>query len=162
MVWDGEGREKNCVPLTAPRGTRPPPAPRTGEGRGGVATSAVGPVTCHKAGPISFAPPPPHPHIFAGKDAEWSERWADGVLWLYRWIDHVRVQTRPPLRPPLPPRLHSTASPSIPSAVIGDVATKRELGCRPISLQDGYLGFSKFLDFDPQNFKKQVFLEKVL
>ena len=29
-------------------------------------------------------------------------------------------------------------------------------------LQDGYLGFSKFLDFDPQNFKKQVFLEKVL
>ena len=30
------------------------------------------------------------------------------------------------------------------------------------SLQDGYLGFSKFLDFDPQNFKKQVFLEKVL
>ena len=30
------------------------------------------------------------------------------------------------------------------------------------SLQDGYLGFSKFLDFDPQNFKKQIFLEKVL
>ena len=30
------------------------------------------------------------------------------------------------------------------------------------SLQDGYLGFSKFLDFDPQNFKKQNFLEKVL
>ena len=30
------------------------------------------------------------------------------------------------------------------------------------SLQDGYLGFSKFLDFDPQIFKKQVFLEKVL
>ena len=30
------------------------------------------------------------------------------------------------------------------------------------SLQDGYLGFSKFLDFDPPNFKKQVFLEKVL
>ena len=30
------------------------------------------------------------------------------------------------------------------------------------SLQDGYLGFSKFLDFDHQNFKKQVFLEKVL
>ena len=30
------------------------------------------------------------------------------------------------------------------------------------SLQDGYLGFSNFLDFDPQNFKKQVFLEKVL
>ena len=30
------------------------------------------------------------------------------------------------------------------------------------SLQDGYLGFSKFLDFDPQNFKKQFFLEKVL
>ena len=29
------------------------------------------------------------------------------------------------------------------------------------SLQDGCLGFSKFLDFDPQNFKKQVFLEKV-
>ena len=29
-------------------------------------------------------------------------------------------------------------------------------------LQDGYLGFSKILDFDPQNFKKQVFLEKVL
>ena len=28
------------------------------------------------------------------------------------------------------------------------------------SIQDGYLGFSKFLDFDPQNFKKQVFLEK--
>ena len=24
-------------------------------------------------------------------------------------------------------------------------------------LQDGYLGFSKLLDFDPQNFKKQVF-----
>ena len=30
------------------------------------------------------------------------------------------------------------------------------------SLQDGCLGFSKILDFDPQNFKKQVFLEKVL
>ena len=30
------------------------------------------------------------------------------------------------------------------------------------SLQDGYLGFSILLDFDPQNFKKQVFLEKVL
>ena len=30
------------------------------------------------------------------------------------------------------------------------------------SLQDGYLGFSKFLDFDPQHFKKQAFLEKVL
>ena len=30
------------------------------------------------------------------------------------------------------------------------------------SLQDGYLGFSKFLDFDPQNLKKQIFLEKVL
>ena len=29
-------------------------------------------------------------------------------------------------------------------------------------LQDGYLGFSTFLDFDPQNYKKQVFLEKVL
>ena len=28
------------------------------------------------------------------------------------------------------------------------------------SLQDGHLGFSKFLDFDPQNLKKQVFLEK--
>ena len=24
------------------------------------------------------------------------------------------------------------------------------------SLQDGYLGFSKFLDFDPQNFKKKI------
>ena len=30
------------------------------------------------------------------------------------------------------------------------------------SLQDGYLRFSKFLDFDPQNFKKTSFLEKVL
>ena len=30
------------------------------------------------------------------------------------------------------------------------------------SLQDGYLGFSEILDFDPQNFKKQVFMEKVL
>ena len=30
------------------------------------------------------------------------------------------------------------------------------------SLQYGYLGFSKFLDFDPKNFKKQVFLVKVL
>ena len=29
------------------------------------------------------------------------------------------------------------------------------------SLQDGYLGFS-FFYFDPQNFKKHVFLEKVL
>ena len=28
------------------------------------------------------------------------------------------------------------------------------------SLQDGYLGFSKFLDFDPQNFKKQLFWKK--
>ena len=28
------------------------------------------------------------------------------------------------------------------------------------SLQDGYLGFSEILDFDPKNFKKQVFLEK--
>ena len=28
------------------------------------------------------------------------------------------------------------------------------------SLQDGYLGFSKFLDFNPQNFKKQVFSGK--
>ena len=25
-------------------------------------------------------------------------------------------------------------------------------------LQDGYLGFSKILNFDPQNFEKQVFL----
>ena len=30
------------------------------------------------------------------------------------------------------------------------------------SLQDGYLGFSKILDFDPQNFQKQVFLGKLL
>ena len=30
------------------------------------------------------------------------------------------------------------------------------------SLQDGYLGFSKFLDFDPQNLKQLVFLEKVI
>ena len=30
------------------------------------------------------------------------------------------------------------------------------------SLQDGYLGFSIFLDFDPQNFKKLIFLGKVL
>ena len=30
------------------------------------------------------------------------------------------------------------------------------------SLQDSYLEFSKILDFDPQNFKKTVFLEKVL
>ena len=30
------------------------------------------------------------------------------------------------------------------------------------SLQHGYLGFSKFLDFDPQNVKKQIFLQKVL
>ena len=30
------------------------------------------------------------------------------------------------------------------------------------SLQDGYLELSKFLDFDPQNFKKQLFWEKVL
>ena len=30
------------------------------------------------------------------------------------------------------------------------------------SLQDGCLGFSNFLDFDTQNFKKQIFLEKVL
>ena len=31
------------------------------------------------------------------------------------------------------------------------------------SLQDGYLGFKKKkMDFDPQNFKKQVFLGKVL
>ena len=30
------------------------------------------------------------------------------------------------------------------------------------SLQDGYPGFSKFLNFDPQNFKELVFLEKVL
>ena len=29
-------------------------------------------------------------------------------------------------------------------------------------LQVGYLGFSKFLDFDPQNFKKQFFGGKVL
>ena len=28
------------------------------------------------------------------------------------------------------------------------------------SLQDGYLGFSKFLDFDPQNFKKTNFSGK--
>ena len=28
------------------------------------------------------------------------------------------------------------------------------------SLQDGYLGFSKLLDFDPQNFKKQLFFGK--
>ena len=39
-----------------------------------------------------------------------------------------------------------------------NVSKQRKLNC----LQDGYLGFSKFLDFDPQNFKKQVFLEKVL
>ena len=30
------------------------------------------------------------------------------------------------------------------------------------SLQDGYLGFSKCLDFYTKNFKKQIFLEKVL
>ena len=30
------------------------------------------------------------------------------------------------------------------------------------SLQDGYHGFSKFWDFDPQNFKKLMFREKVL
>ena len=30
------------------------------------------------------------------------------------------------------------------------------------SLQDGYLGFSKILEFDPQHFKKQVFLGKLL
>ena len=29
------------------------------------------------------------------------------------------------------------------------------------SLQDGYLGFSKILDFDPKISKKNVFLEKV-
>ena len=29
------------------------------------------------------------------------------------------------------------------------------------SLQDGYLGFSNFFDFDPQKFKKQNFLGKV-
>ena len=29
------------------------------------------------------------------------------------------------------------------------------------SLYDGYLGVSKFLDFDPQNFKKILFLGKV-
>ena len=28
------------------------------------------------------------------------------------------------------------------------------------SLQDGYLGFSKFLDFDPQNFKNNFFWKK--
>ena len=28
------------------------------------------------------------------------------------------------------------------------------------SLQDGYLRFSKFLDFDPQNFKNKFFWEK--
>ena len=28
------------------------------------------------------------------------------------------------------------------------------------SLQDGYLGFSKLLDFDTQNFKKQIFWKK--
>ena len=30
------------------------------------------------------------------------------------------------------------------------------------SLQDGCLGFSKILDFDPQKFKKHVFLGKLL
>ena len=30
------------------------------------------------------------------------------------------------------------------------------------SLQDGYLGFSKFLDFDPQNFKKKIFWKSAL
>ena len=29
-------------------------------------------------------------------------------------------------------------------------------------LHDGYLGFSKVLDFDPKNIKKQVFLGKVI
>ena len=40
------------------------------------------------------------------------------------------------------------------------VAKQRKLN----SLQDGYLGFSTFLNFDPQNFKKKTsfFLEKVL
>ena len=28
------------------------------------------------------------------------------------------------------------------------------------SLQDGYLGFSKFLDFDPKNFNKKFFWKK--
>ena len=30
------------------------------------------------------------------------------------------------------------------------------------SLQDGYLGFSKFLNFDPKNFKNNFFLGKLL
>ena len=34
------------------------------------------------------------------------------------------------------------------------VSKQRQLN----SLHDGYLEFSKFLNFDPQNFKKQVFL----
>ena len=39
-----------------------------------------------------------------------------------------------------------------------EVSKQRKLN----SLQDGYLGFSKIMDFDPQNFKKQVVLGKVL
>ena len=38
------------------------------------------------------------------------------------------------------------------------VSKDRKLNC----LQDGYPGFSKFLDFDPQNFKTYVFLGIVL
>ena len=128
--WGGEG-QKNCVPLTAPRGARPPPAPSTGEGRGGVATSAVGPVTCHKAGPISFAPPPPHTHTYS--PGRTRDGLSGGLTPCCGCIDLVRVQTRPPgLR--CHRRLDVTASPYIPSAVMGDVAAKRELGCRPFTI----------------------------
>ena len=36
------------------------------------------------------------------------------------------------------------------------VLKQRKLNC----LQDGYLGFSIFFDFDPQNFKKNIFFLK--
>ena len=135
MVWYGEGRKKNCVPPTEPRGARPPPAPSTAEGRGDVAPSAKGPVMCHKAG-LSPLPPPPTPtHTYS--PGRTRDGLSGGLTACCGCIDHVRVQTRPPPPPGLSAataRLDVTASPSIPSAVMGDVAAKRELGCRPFTI----------------------------
>ena len=139
MVWYGEGRKKTVyrsLSRAAPVRRSAPSTAGGGGGRGGVAPSAEGPVTCHKAGPISFAPPPPHHHpTHTYSPGRTRDGLSGGLTACCDCIDHVRVQTRPPPQASAATaRLDVTASPSIPSAVMGDVAAKRELGCRPFTI----------------------------
>ena len=123
---------KKTVPLTEPRGARPPPAPSTAEGRGGVAPSAGGLSRVIRRG-LSALPPPPPTHTYS--PGRTRDGMSGGLTACCDCIDHVRVQTRPPPQASsATARLDVTASPSIPSAVMGDVAAKRELGCRPFTI----------------------------